>query len=91
MPKSSSTKSTKSKKDIVGVGVGRKKYGNRSELVGGDEFGSNEVGDYKIGDNEVDKNHQKISKSKILSKSKKMVGSSDFLTLRARLAFTKLR
>ena len=40
---------------------------------------------------EVGKKVQKLSKSKNLPKSKKRVRSSDFLTPRAKLAFTELR
>ena len=49
-----------------------------------------EVDNGKVEDDKVGKKGRKMSKSKNLSKSKKTVGS-DFLTPRARLAFTKLR
>ena len=48
------------------------------------------VDDDEVRDNEVRKKVQKLSKSKNLSKSKKIVGL-DFLTPRAKLTFTKLR
>ena len=63
---------------------------DRSEL-NGDEVDGNKVDGGEIEVDEVGKKVQKTSKSKNLSKSKKAVGSSDFLTLRAKLAFTKLR
>ena len=50
----------------------------------------NEVGGGKI-DNKFGKKDQKTFKSKKLSKSKNTVRSPDFLTLRAKLIFTKLR
>ena len=49
-----------------------------------------EVDGNEVGDNKVRKRVQKLSKFKNLSKSKKIVGS-DFFTLGARLAFTKLK
>ena len=52
------------------------------------ELDESEVDSGKVGNNEVGKKVQKLSKSKNLSKFKKMVGSN-FLTSRARLA--KLR
>ena len=57
---------------------------DRSEIDDG-EFSGGEVGD------EVGKKGQKTSKFKKSSKSKKIIRSSDFLTLRAKLVFTKLR
>ena len=84
MLKKLNTKSIDSKKGVDGVDGSRKKYGNRVELVSSNEVGSNKV------DNEVWKN-QKTFKFRKSSKSKKMIGSSDFFTLRAKLAFTKLR
>ena len=74
----------------VGVdGDSRARY-VRSEI---DESGMNDVevdGD-KVEVDEVGKKVQKSSKFKILSKSKKTIRSLDFLTLRAKLAFTKLK
>ena len=49
-----------------------------------------EIGNGKVRDDEIGKNGRKTSKSKNLFKSKKTIGL-DFLTLGARLAFTKLR
>ena len=49
-----------------------------------------EVDDGKVEDDKVGKKGRKTSRSKNLSKSKKMVGLN-FLTPRARLAFTELR
>ena len=51
---------------------------------------SGEVDGNKVGDNEVEKKVQKMSKSKNLSKYKKIVGSNFFIP-EVRLAFTKLR
>ena len=75
-----STESVEPRKSIVGVAVDSKKvYGDRVKLIGKHEV-----------DDKVRKN-SRMSKSKKLSKSKKMVESLDFLILRAKLAFTKLR
>ena len=49
-----------------------------------------EVDDDEVRDNEVGTNVQKLFKSKNLTQFKKTVGS-DFLTLRAKLAFIELR
>ena len=57
---------------------------NRSEID------VNEVGGGEA-DDEIGKKGWKTSKSKKLFKSKKIVGSSDFLTLGAKLAFIKLK
>ena len=62
---------------------------NGSKLDGS-QIDDNEVSGGKVND-EVGNKDQKTSKSKKLSKYKKTVGSSDFLTPRARLAFNKLR
>ena len=53
--------------------------------IDGGKIESSEVGEDKVG-----KKVQKLSKSKNLSKSKKIVGL-DFLTLRERLVFIRLR
>ena len=58
--------------------------------LNGSKIGDSEVNDSEVKDNEVGKKGQKMSESKKLFKSKKMIGS-DFLILRARLAFTKLK
>ena len=56
----------------------------------GSELNGSEIDGGEVGDDEVGKKVQKLSKSKNLSKSKKMV-RSDFLTPKAKLAFTELR
>lgn len=78
-----STKSKESKKYVIGVGGSRKKRENRDELVDKSEIDNNEVGGDKI-DNDVKKNQK-------MSKSKKMIESSDFFIFRAKLVFTKLK
>ena len=75
---------------MVGVGDNNRARRSRSEI---DE---SEINDVKVdgGKDEVDeveKKVQKSSKSKNLSKSKKIVRSSDFLNPRAKLVFAKLR
>ena len=57
----------------------------------GSKLDSGEVDGGEVKDDEIGKKVQKMSKFKNLSKSKKTVGSSDFLTPGARLVFTKLR
>ena len=84
-----STKSTKLKKGGVGVGDDCRIKCDRNE---NNESGMDNVdfdGD-KVRDDEDKKKVQKMSKSIILSWFKKTVGLY-FLTLGARLAFTKLR
>ena len=85
MLKTSNTKSAKLRKGIIGVSNSRKEYSNRAEPVGKDK-----IDDSEVEDNEVRKKDQKTSKSKKLSKFKKIVGSN-FFTPGARLRFTKLR
>ena len=85
MLKTSSTKSDEFRKGMVRVGDGSKAGRDKSEIDGG------EVDVNEIKEDEVKMKVQKTSKSKNLSKSKKTVGFSDFFTLRAKLAFTKLR
>ena len=85
MLKTSNTKSAEPKKGKVGVGSGRKAKHNRSEINGGKVDGS------EVENDEIKKKVPKTSKSKNLSKSKKTLRSSDFFTLRAKLAFIKLR
>ena len=78
----------KTQKSGVGIGAkNRNEYNSRVEYNGRDEFGGNEIDGSKFKDNKVakKKNHQKISKSK------KIVRSSDFLTFGARLVFIKLK
>ena len=81
-------------KSRVGVGGSRAGYeGSKldenklhgNEVDGGELYGS------EIEDDEVREKVQKRSKSKNLSKSKKTIRSSDFLTPKAKLAFTKWR
>ena len=86
-----STKST-TQPEVGRVGVGG---GSRAERdsrckFGGSEVGDDKVDDVEVGDNEVGKKVQIITKSKKLSKSKKMV-RSDFFIRGARLAFIKLK
>ena len=83
MLKTSSIKLTELKKCVVGIGDGRKEYINRAEVASKYEVDTNEMDSDKIDD--------KVGKNQKTSKSKKMVRSSDFLTSRAKLAFTKLR
>ena len=75
---------------IVGVGGDSRAKQDTNKLdeseVDSDEFDGGEV---EV--DEVGKKVQKTTKSKNLSKSKKAVGPSNFLTPRAKLAFTKLR
>ena len=85
MPKISSTKSAKPKKGEVEIGDCNKAERNRSEI------GSGEVDGVEVRDDEVGKKVQKTSKSKNLTKFKKTVGSLNFPTSRAKLAFTKLK
>ena len=84
-----STKLAKSGRGGAGVGGDSKARRNGSELDGSgtDDV---EVDGVEVEDDEVGKKGRKMSKSKNLSNSKKMVGS-DFFILGARLAFTKLR
>ena len=84
MLKTSNTKSAKPKKDVIGFGDNKKEHNDRIDPVDRDK-----IDDGKVEDNEIGKN-QKMFKSKKLFKSKKIIGL-DFLTLKARLAFTKLR
>ena len=72
----------------VGVSGNSRARRNGSKLdrskLDGDELDGG-----KVEDDEVKK--KKMSQSKTLSKSKKTLRSSDFLTLRTKLVFTKLR
>ena len=82
---SGSTESlTQSGKGGVKVGGDSRARRNRNEL---DRW---KVNSDEVENDEIEKKVQKLSKSKNLSKSKKTVGS-DFLTPKAKLAFTKLR
>ena len=79
----------RSGKGRVGLGGSGRAGHDRSELDGS-KIDGGEIDGGKIGDDEVEKKVQKSSKSKNLSKSKKIVGL-DFLTPGAKLAFIKLR
>ena len=85
MLKISSTESAEPEKGGVRVD-GRSKAECDGSEIDGDEVDGGEFEGDKIG-----KKVQKTFKSRNLSKSKKTVGSSDFLTLGAKLAFTELR
>ena len=78
-----STKLAKLKKSVIRADGGKKENGDRVKPVGKDETDDN-----KVRDDKIKKKDQKTSKK--LSKSKKTVGSN-FLTLKAKLTFTKLR
>ena len=75
---------------VVGVGGDSRARRNTSKL---DEskLDGNEVDGGDVEVDKVGKKVQKMTKSKNLSKSKKAVGSLDFLTLGAEIVFTKLR
>ena len=88
---SRSTKSaTRPREGVIGVG-GENKTGHNKSKLDRSELNSGEVDGGEVKDDEVGKKVKKTSKSKNLSKSKKTVESSDFFTLKAKLAFTKLR
>ena len=69
---------------IVGVGGERKARHDKNKLDGSELDGA-EVNGNEVEDDEVGKKVQKTSKFK------KMVGSLDFLTFKAKLTFTELR
>ena len=73
-------------KDGVGVSSNSRARRNQNELG----IGDNEVDGNEFRDNEFGKKVQKLSKSKNLFKSKKIVGSEFFIP-RAKLVFTELR
>ena len=77
-------------KGKVGVGGDSRAEHDGSEInrSGIDDV---EVASGEVEVDEVEKKVHKSSKSKYLSKSKKTVRFSDFLTFRAKLAFIKLR
>ena len=87
MLKTLSTESVEPRKGVVGVGDDSRARRDKSEF---DRSGMDnvEVDGGKVEDDEVGKKGRKTSIN--LSKSKKTVGS-DFLTLVAKLMFTKLR
>ena len=90
MLKTLSTESAEPRKGGVKVSSDSRAGRVGSEIDDGKKIDGSEVDDGEIGDNEVGKKVQKTSKSKNLSKSKKMVGT-DFLTPGAKLMFTKVR
>ena len=82
---------TQLEKDSIRVGDDNKAgHDGRCEFEKS-KIGSNEVDGGEGRDDEVGKKSQKKAWSKNLFNFKKMIGSSDFFTSRARLAFTKLR
>ena len=87
------SKSTQSTTQLSESGVGindSSKVGRDVSELDGSRIDGNKVDSGEVRDDEVGKKVQKLSKSKNLSKFKKMVGS-DFFTLRAKLTFAKLR
>ena len=91
MLKTSGSTESKTRPGEGGVGVGGSRAGRKGSKLDGSELHDDKVDDGKVEDGEVGEKVRKRSKSKNLSKSKKTVGSSDFLTPGAKLAFTKLR
>ena len=92
MLKTSGSTESKTQSGKGGVGVG----GDSRARRGGKEIDGNgndnvEVNGGKVEVDEVGKKVQKSSRSKNLFKFKKMIRSSDFLTLEDELTFTKLR
>ena len=81
---------TQPREGIVGVGGDSRARRDASKLKRS-KYDDDEVDDSEVEVDEVGKKVQKTSKSKNSSKSKKIVGSADFLTPGAKLAFTKLR
>ena len=71
-------------------GSSRAEHDGRRIRIDDDEVDGDEVEVNEVEDDEVGKRVQKLSKSKNLFKSKKIV-RSDFFTPRAKLAFTELR
>ena len=88
--KTSNIKSAKLRKGGVRVGGDSRarRCGSEIDRSGIDDV---EINGGEIEVDEIGKKIQKLSKSKNLSKSKKTVRSSDFLTFGAKLAFTKLK
>ena len=75
---------------IVEIG-GDSRAGHDGNKLDRSEIDGVEVDGSEVEVDEVRKKVQKTSKSKNSSKSKKTIGSLNFLTPRAKLAFTKLR
>ena len=82
---------TQPRQSEFGVSNDSKAECNSKYKLYGNKIDVNEVDSNQIGDNEVKKKCQKTTKSKKLFESKKTITSLDFLTLRARLTFIKLR
>ena len=80
-------KTTEPRNGEVGVGGDSKAWRCQSKI---DRSGIDDV-EVEVGIDEFGKKVRNLSKSKNSSKSKKIVRYSDFFTLRAKLAFTKLR
>ena len=72
------------------VGVGGSRARHEGNKLDGSKLDGGEIDGGEVEDDKVREKVQKRSKSKNLSKSKKIVRSSDFLTLGAKLVFTKL-
>ena len=88
--KTSSTESAKPRKGRVRVVIDSRGGCVGSEIDDGKKIDGGEVDGGEVEDDKVGEKVQKTSKSKNLSKFKKMVGM-DFFTPRTKLAFTKLR
>ena len=75
------------KKDKVGVDIDGKAKSRGRYKFNNYEFNCSEIEGNEVGDDKVpkEKNYQKMSKSK------KTIRSSDFLSLGAKLVFTKLK
>ena len=73
------------------VKVGGGKAGSERSELDGSKLDDSEVDGNEVEIDEIRKKVQKTSKSKNLSKFKKTLGSSDFFTFGAKLAFTELR
>ena len=80
----STESATQPREGVVGVAGDSRAGGNESKLDGSELDG----GEFDDGEVENDEFGKKVQKT---SKSKKTVGSSDFLTLGTKLAFIKLR
>ena len=87
MLKTLSTESAEPRKGGDGVGGDNRAEHDRSEI---DRSRIDNV-EVEVKVSEVGKKVRNLSKSKNSSRSKKTVKCSDFLTLGAKLAFTKLR
>ena len=80
MLKTSGSTESKTRPGEGGVGVSGSRAGRERSKLDRNKLHSDEVDGGEVEDDEVGKKVQKRSKSKNLSKSKKMVRSSDFLT-----------